>query len=78
MPESALAQWEGDFVTILVDRPGATDLPTLPTSGRIVRVGCDGFILQPADSPHHTGDLAPPKFYPWNAVNLVERHEPQE
>lgn len=36
--------------------------------GRIVDVGDDGIIFQPADSLEHTSDLPPRRFYAWGFI----------
>jgi hypothetical protein len=74
--EWALAEWEGEFVTIytISEQGHRTGAP--PLTGRIQSVGNDGFVLQPADSSSSSSDTdeqAPPVFFPWHSVNCIAR-----
>jgi hypothetical protein len=40
-------------------------------TGRITKVGNEGFIIQPQDSPDQTKGLSPPVFLPWHVVHNV-------
>ncbi len=79
MAETVLAEWEGALVSVHEANPAAVSPSGLldPTNGRIVRVGSDGFILQPAGSSPGQEDPRRLHFYPWHAVRLVERFESQ-
>jgi hypothetical protein len=73
--EWALAEWEDEFVTIYTVSEQGHRTGAPPLTGRIRRVGNDGFILQPADSSSSdtdTDDRAP-VFFPWHSVNRVAR-----
>jgi hypothetical protein len=84
MAETVLAQWEGTLVRVHEVSPADDVDPgemPLGSAGRIVRVGSDGFIFQPAGLSSSPPDQAEEpllwRFYPWHAVRLVERTEPQ-
>jgi hypothetical protein len=76
MTERALEEWEGEFLRVFVFSPEAQRSTRI--TGWLVRVGGDGIIFQPADSPRHTEYLPQPRFYPWHIVQTVERPEAQE
>jgi hypothetical protein len=46
-------------------------------TGKITKVGNEGVIIQPQDSPDQTQGLPPPVFLPWHVVRVVmlESHE---
>jgi hypothetical protein len=73
--EWALSEWEGEFVTIYTISEQAHRTGAPPLTGRIQRVGDDGFILQPADSSSSsdTEEQSPPVFFPWHSVDRVAR-----
>ena len=66
MADTALTEWEGCWVSISVKGRlwgGYT--------GRITKVGNDGFIIQPQDSPDQIEGLPPPVFLPWHIIRTV-------
>jgi hypothetical protein len=71
--EWALAEWEGEFVTVYTVSEQGQRTGAPPQTGRIQHVGNDGFILQPADSRSDTDNPLPPVFFAWHSVNRVTR-----
>ncbi len=66
MADTALTEWEGCWVSVSVKGQlwgGYT--------GRITKVGNDGFIIQQQDSPDRTQGVPPPVFLPWHIVRNV-------
>jgi hypothetical protein len=66
MVDTALTEWEGCRVSVSVKGQlwgGYT--------ARITKVGNEGFIIQPQDSPDQTKGLSPPVFLPWHVVRSV-------
>ena len=66
MADTALAEWEGCWVSVAVKGRlwgGYTC--------RITKVGNDGFIIQPQDLPDRTQGVPPPVFLPWHIVRNV-------
>jgi hypothetical protein len=82
--ESAIAEWEGQLVTLevlaspSVDSPGGEPVDPLPIPGTLERVGSDGIVFQRADSPDQTEGSHPATFYPWHTVRLVRKAEQQD
>jgi hypothetical protein len=66
MADTALTEWEGRFVSVSVKGRFLGGY-----AGKITKVGNDGFIIQPQDSPDHTEGLPPPVFLPWHIVRTV-------
>ena len=66
MADTALTEWEGRFVSVSVKGRLLGGY-----AGRITKVGNDGFIIQPQDSPDQTQGLPPPVFLPWHIVRTV-------
>jgi hypothetical protein len=73
MEEMVLKAWESRWVTVTALGEGSH---TERRTGRIGRVGSDGFTFQPSDSPRHTEALPRPIFLPWHAIRSVT-FEPQ-
>jgi hypothetical protein len=66
MADTALTEWEGCWVSVAVKGQFLGGY-----SGRITKVGNDGFIIQPQDSPDQTQGLPPAVFLPWHLVRTV-------
>ena len=66
MADTALTEWEGRFVSVSVKGRFLGGY-----AGRITKVGNDGFIIQPQDSPDQTRGLPPPVFLPWHIIRTV-------
>ena len=66
MADTALTEWEGCRVSVAVKGQLLGGY-----AGRIIKVGSDGFIIQPQDSPDQTKELPPPVFLPWHIVRTV-------
>ncbi len=66
MAETALTEWEGNLVSVAVKGQLLGGY-----FGVIQKVGHDGFIIQPQDSPGQTRGLPPPIFLPWHIVRTV-------
>jgi hypothetical protein len=72
MADTALSEWEGRWVSISVKGKLWGSY-----SGKITKVGDDGVLIQPQDSPDQTQGLPPPVFLPWHVVRNVML-EPQQ
>jgi len=68
MTERALEAWVGKYVSVsrTPQQGGA-----VPLTGRVQAVGNDGFIIQPMEDPHQSGDLDPERSLPWNSVHAI-------
>jgi hypothetical protein len=66
MADTALTEWEGCWVSVAVKGQFLGGY-----SGRITKVGNDGFIIRPQDSPDQTQGLPPAVFLPWHLVRTV-------
>jgi hypothetical protein len=66
MADTALTEWEGCSVSVAVKGQLLSGY-----TGRITKVGNDGFIIQPQDSPDQTEELSLPVFLPWHIVRTV-------
>ncbi len=65
---SVLSKWVGVYITLAVGVNSEHE-------GRILEVGDDGVIFQPAYSPKQTTKLPPRRFYAWSNIRAAQTRE---